>query len=198
MMSIFSPEQLTRDIAHPLAIRADAGALGVEARAPSTGPRSSRRWPASRACDDVHGPLGDLRHLGTNNLRTRLGWVRDSSIRGSRAQVTPTTSSATVHRARGTPPAPARGPDGALGPLASVPSHQHHGTTLVLSAVLLHHRRRYRPSGRRTPRYPSFSASRNRCSMTWRAWWPRRRDPSGVSSHSLMTFAVLISLRAIT
>ena len=78
-MSIFSPFELGHHLAHPLAHRADAGALGVDARAgrPDGDLGAVARLPGDGG--DLDGAVGDLGHLEGEQLPSRApGWVRES------------------------------------------------------------------------------------------------------------------------
>ena len=84
--------QFGHDVAHPLAHRTDAGALGVQ---PGTELRTAilLRWPASRATPTISTlPSAISGTSSANSFLTRLGWVRLTVTCGPRMpRVTPTT-----------------------------------------------------------------------------------------------------------
>ncbi len=92
MMSIFSPDSslITLRTRWPIGPMQAPLALSPDTRDATA---ILERWPASRATATISTEPSAISGTSSeNSLRTRLGWVRDNVITGSRApRVTPTT-----------------------------------------------------------------------------------------------------------
>ncbi len=170
--------QLGHHGAHPGAHRADAGALGVDPR--HRRPDGDLRPVAGLAGDrgDLHGAVGDLRHLQREQPPDQVGMGAATAIcgPGSPCVHRHARSTSAAIRARSSHPAPARPGAAPPRPCRGRPSPCRARPATRAAAPP---RRPRRPPGRRTPRRSSRSRRRAAAggSPAWRSWPRSGRSP---------------------